>query len=464
MAVPSALEITKSIRRSETKVSDVVAAALVRVEAAQNLYNAFTLIRTKEAQEEARFLDKLEQNARGPLHGVPIAIKDLTPSRGDLTTKGSRTLAGHVAERDAIVVDRLRRAGAVVVAKTTTPEFAHSGFTRSPLWGETRNPWSADRTPGGSSGGSAVSVAAGCVPLAEGTDMGGSVRIPAALCGVLGMKPSLGRIPMDILSTGFDNISHFGAFSRSIGDLHAFLRVTEGASLMDIQSTSIHQPICANINSDLRGARIAVSEDLGFYSVDKCIIRNLQNSVNALIDAGAIVEKVSLNWKPSDVTLWAKLWAVLLSVETADVMDVFHDRLDPELMKFMSSVRDLKAVDYKMLDRRRTELWQDLASLFSVYDALLCPTMCITAPAIGMSDADFTMIDETGRLHAMDMTCLFNLVGQCPVVAVPSGLDLGGLPTSVQIVGRPYQDTAVLNIGAALEARNPWPLIPSMSM
>ena len=149
MAVPSALEITKSIRRSETKVSDVVAAALVRVEAAQNLYNAFTLIRTKEAQEEARFHDKLEQNARGPLHGVPIAIKDLTPSRGDLTTKGSRTLAGHVAERDAIVVDRLRRAGAIVVAKTTTPEFAHSGFTRSPLWGETRNPWSADRTPGG---------------------------------------------------------------------------------------------------------------------------------------------------------------------------------------------------------------------------------------------------------------------------------------------------------------------------
>jgi Asp-tRNA(Asn)/Glu-tRNA(Gln) amidotransferase A subunit family amidase len=294
--------------------------------------------------------------------------------------------------------------------------------------------------------------------------MGGSVRIPAALCGVLGMKPSLGRIPMDILSTGFDNISHFGAFARSIGDLHAFLRVTEGASLMDIQSTSIHQPICANINSDLRGTRIAVSEDLGFYSVDKCIIRNLQNSVNALIDAGAIIEKVSLNWKPSDVTLWAKLWAVLLSVETADVVDVFHDRLDPELMKFMSSVRELTAVDYKMLDRRRTELWQDLASLFSVYDALLCPTMCITAPAIGMSDADFTMIDETGRLHAMDMTCLFNLVGQCPVVAVPSGLDLGGLPTSVQIVGRPYQDSAVLNIGAALEARNPWPLIPSMSM
>ena len=146
-----------------------------------------------------------------PLHGVPIAIKDFTPTAGKTTTLGSRVYRDNVPEEDALVVSDLLGAGAIMVGKTTTPEFAHDGFTHSPLWGVTRNPWSPSRTPGGSSGGSGAAVASGCVPLAEGSDMGGSVRIPAAFCGIVGLKPSLGRIPMTILASVFDNISHFRA-------------------------------------------------------------------------------------------------------------------------------------------------------------------------------------------------------------------------------------------------------------
>src|SRR3546814_498553 len=151
--------------------------------------------------EQARQAERkvLAGEPLGPLHGVPVAIKDLTPTKGKRTTLGSRVYEHFVPDEDAVVVRRLAEAGAILVGKTNTPEFAHAGTTSSPLWGVTSNPWDATRTPGGSSGGSGVAVATGCVPLAEGTDMGGSVRIPAALCGIVGLKPSLGRIPMDIL-------------------------------------------------------------------------------------------------------------------------------------------------------------------------------------------------------------------------------------------------------------------------
>lgn len=458
--MPSVSEIVALTRSEAASARDIVAAALVRAGHVQEAYNAFTVIRAEQALAEAEALDRLACDARGPLHGVPVAIKDLTPTGGDLTTRGSRAFAGQVADRDAEVVRRLRAAGAVVIAKTTTPELAHSGFTRSPLWGETLNPWDPTRTSGGSSGGSAVAVATDCVPIAEGTDMGGSVRIPAALCGVVGLKPSLGRIPMDILSTGFDLMSHFGPLARSVGDATAFLKAAEGPSWADPLSFGGYRPLPPVLSGDLRGLRIAASEDLGAFVVQEDVLRNFRASLEAMREAGATVEPVCLPWRASDVTLWLKLWAVLLAVEATDILEAWRDQMDPDLVTLIDEAHAMGAVDYKRLERRRTALWHELATVISTHDALVCPTMAVTAPGLDRRDEDFMRVDQGGRLHGMDMTSLFNLTGQCPALSVPSGLGADGLPTAIQIVGRPGEDPTVLAVGTALEERRPWPRLP----
>jgi Asp-tRNA(Asn)/Glu-tRNA(Gln) amidotransferase A subunit family amidase len=450
----SAAEMAEAARRGAVTARDLVAASLDRIGQIGSL-NAFTVIRADQALAEAAALDAMPAGLRGLLHGVPVAIKDFTPTAGDLTTRGSRAFADRVTTKDSEVVARLRRAGAVVVAKTTTPEFAHSGFTRSPLWGETYNPWDQTQTTGGSSGGAGAAVSAGAVPLAEGTDMGGSVRIPAALCGVVGLKPSLGRIPMDILSGCFDTLSHFGPLSRTVADAALFLSATEGPLATDILSQTAPQPV--KIGSvDLRGVRIALSVDLGAYEVDPEVEANLRETVQALRSCGAEVKEVGLGWRGADVDLWLRMWAVFQAAETAEIWDDWRDRMDPELVALIEMGRGMSAMDYKRLEVRRSEMWGGLAGVLSSHDALLCPTMCIVAPPVSLRDADFAAVAPDGRLLGMDMTALFNLFGQCPVLSVPSGLTRAGLPTAVQIVGRRFDDAMTLRIGAAIEAARPW--------
>lgn len=452
----TATEMADATRKGELCARDLVASALDRIGALGAL-NAFTLQRGELALAEAAALDAVPVGRRGPLHGVPVAIKDFTPSAGDLTTRGSRALAGHVTPRDAEVVARLRRAGAVVVAKTTTPEFAFAGFTRSPLWGETRNPWNLTRTPGGSSGGSGAAVAAGAVPLAEGTDMGGSVRIPAALCGVVGLKPSFGRIPMDILSGCFDTLSHFGPLARSVGDAALFLSVTQGPMATDILSQPAPAPLPTRFGApDLRGRRIALSVDLGAYVVNPEVAANLMRTAEALRSCGAEVEEVDIGWRGADIDLWSQMWAVFQAAETAEIWDAWRDAMDPALVATVERGRAITAVDYKRLEVRRSRMWEDLAQVLEGHDALLCPTMCIPAPPTSMDDDDFASLAPDGRLNGMDMTALFNLFGQCPALSVPSGMTADGLPTAAQIVGRRFDDEGVLRIGAALERVAPW--------
>src|SRR5499433_2877999 len=238
---------------------EVVKNALARIDAVNPKLNCFCFVYPEEALKAARAAERAVKAGRklGPLHGVPVAIKDLTPTKGKRTTLGSYTHEHSVPEHDAAVVEKLRAAGAILVGKTTTPEFAYSSFTESPLWGATRNPWNPERTPGGSSGGSGAAVASGCVPLAEGTDMGGSVRIPAAWCGVVGLKPSLGRIPLDILPSAFDNISHFGPLARTIDDARLFLAAAQGPDERDIQSIGTPLDLDGPISTSLEGMRLA---------------------------------------------------------------------------------------------------------------------------------------------------------------------------------------------------------------
>ena len=311
----SATRQAQMVREKQVSPCELIEASLARVEEVNPKINAFCFVYPEEARALAKRAEDavMRGDALGPLHGVPIAVKDFTPTKGKTTTRGSVAFRDWVPDFDPVIVRRLRDAGSVLLGKTATAEFAFSSFTQSHLWGVTRNPWNLERTPGGSSGGSGAAVAAGCVALAEGSDMGGSVRIPAALCGIVGMKPSLGRIPMDILPTVFDSISHFGPLARMVADAALFLSVCHGPDERDISSLPGRIDFAGWQGEDLRGVRLALSLDLGFYALDPDVEANCRQAAEALAARGAQVEEVALAWDRSMVDAWYANWGVYLA-------------------------------------------------------------------------------------------------------------------------------------------------------
>jgi len=446
----NAAAIARAVATGELRASDTIRAALDRAEAIAPL-NAFIVIDRDGAMEAADRLDRcVAKGETGglPLLGVPFASKDFTPTAGHLTTRGSWSTGEHVPESDPVYVRRLKAAGAVLIGKTTTPEFAYSSFTHSPRWGVTRNPHDPERTPGGSSGGAAVAVATGCVPIAEGTDMGGSVRIPAAFSGVVGLKPSLGRIPMDILPLGPDILSHFGPLADCVDDAALFLSVTQGPHADDILS----QPAPGVIGpiDPARAPRLALSPDLGYYRVDPEVAGRMTEVAQRLRDAGAVVETVDMGWSREVNDTWLRLWGVTLAASWGDALQTHRDRMDPELVALMEAGLDCRGVDVPRLEALRHRLWHDLAAIFERYDALLTPTCAVTAPRHDETDSDFDHMGPDGRYRGLDMTCPFNLVGPCPALSVPVGT-ADGLPVGLQVVGPRFADVEVLRIGKLVE-------------
>ncbi|HXV24756.1 MAG TPA: amidase [Alphaproteobacteria bacterium] len=457
LAYRPASELARMIRTRALSPVEAVRNSLARIAEVNPRLNAFCFLYEEEALAKAAEAQRAIEVGRplGPLHGVPIALKDFTPTKGNRTTLGSHVYEHWVPERDAVEARRLLEAGAILVGKTTTPEFSYSGFTESPLWGITRNPWDASRTPGGSSGGSAAAVASGCVALADGTDSGGSIRIPAALCGIVGLKPSLGRIPMDSLPTAFDQLSHFGPLARTVEDATLFLAITQGSDDSDPQS--LPPLVLPNpLPRDVKGLKLALSIDLGFHTVDEEVAANTRRAAEALADAGAQLREVALAWEPQIEIAWFQHWGVLLAACFGEALKTHRERMDPRLVALMERGLDMNAVDFKRIELLRTRQWRALAAILAEHDALLCPTMPIPAPPVGRADQDYCYFDADGRWRGFDMTAVFNFVSQCPALSVPSGFTGAGLPTGLQIVGRRFDDPTVLRIGAALEDRMPW--------
>jgi Asp-tRNA(Asn)/Glu-tRNA(Gln) amidotransferase A subunit family amidase len=454
----SATEQARLVRTRAVSPVDLVEASLARIAAVNPRLNAFAFVFADEALAQAREAEAAitRGDVTGPLHGLPVDFKDFTPTRGQRTTLGSRCYEDWVPEADPVIVRRFKAAGAIVVGKTTTPEFAHSGFTISPLWGATGNPWDPSRSSGGSSGGSGVAATTGCVALAEGTDMGGSVRIPAALCGCVGLKPSLGRIPMDILSTVFDDMSHFGPLARTVDDAALFLRIAGGPDDADIQSQDAPRPLPETFDTDLTGLRLALSPDLGLYKPEPEVVANLRATAAALADAGAVVEEVEITVDRDMLTAWGDWWGVYLAAGFGHLLPRHRDRLDPYVVRLMEAGLAMGAVDFKRIEATRTRLWKRLARVLADHHALLCPTMARPAPPNAERGRNFWKPDAEGRIEGLDMTEIFNMVGQCPALSVPSGMTASGLPTALQIVGRRFDDPTVLRIGAAVEERRPW--------
>lgn len=453
LAYAPASEQARLVRNRELSPVELVGNSLARIAEVNPDLNCFCFVWDDEARAAAE--EAAAAVARGgelgPLHGVPIALKDTTPTAGHRTTLGSYTHENWIPEVDGAIVTALRAAGAIVVGKTASPEFAYNLVTDSPLWGVTRNPWNPALTTGGSSGGSGAAVASGCVSLAEGSDMGGSVRIPAAWCGVVGLKPGLGRIPMDVLPGLFDNISHHGPLARCVDDARLFLSATQGPNDADILSVTTPLDLTGPLSSDVRGMSIGLSLDLGCWAVDPSVADAVMVAADALSDAGAEIHEVEPGFTGTDEANWMRVWEVFMATYYGHFLPEFRERMDPAVVGLIESGEKMSAVDYKKLEIARTDLWRRLQPILTEHSALLCPTMAISPIPAATADWSPEKFDD-GLHHSPDMTAVFNLVSPCPALSVPCGLDTNSMPVGAQIVGRRWQEDTVLTIGAAIEA------------
>jgi Asp-tRNA(Asn)/Glu-tRNA(Gln) amidotransferase A subunit family amidase len=434
----SARAMAGAIRSRKLSSVEAVTNALQRIEELNGKLNCFCFLYAEEALSAARKADTAiaRGDRLGRLHGVPIAFKDMTPVQGKRTTRGSRLFEHWVPDRSAAIVDRLLGEGAIMVGKTTTSELAYSFITATPLWGITRNPWNLAHTPGGSSGGSAAAVASGCVPLAEGSDMGGSVRLPASFCGLVGLKPSFGRIPFDILPSQFDSFCHLGPLARTVADAGLFLDAAQGPDDRDASSLPALPDTLLSPRRGLRGLRLAFSPDLGYYAVDPEVATNTARCVETLRQLGATVEELALPWRRNITEAGWLHWDVYTALLAGNQSDAFFDRMDRTVVAAIERGRRVSALDFKQVDFVRTEQWQQIAPVFARCDALICPTTALPALPIGVTEAEFGHDDEQGRFHHFEMTFPFNMIAQCPALSVPSGFTRAGLPTGLQIVGR----------------------------
>ncbi len=453
----SAVAVATAVRRKELSPVGIVKNALDRIEAVNPRLNCFCFVYPDEALAAARRAEAavMRGDALGPLHGVPIAFKDMTPTKGKRTTLGSYAYENWIPDHDATIVERLLGAGAIMVGKTTTSELAYAFQMNTPLWGITRNPWNLDRAPGGSSGGSAAAVAAGCVPLAEGCDAGGSIRLPASFTGIVGLKPSLGRIPFEIFPSQFDSFTSFGPLAWHVSDAALFLDAAQGPDDRDFSSLPALPAVDPPRAAGLEGVRLAFTPDFGYYAVDPEVAANTRAMVATLRSLGAEVDEIELSWtRDLNEAGWLH-WDVYAALMMADRLDEFRDRMEPDVVAAVERGRQAKAVDFKRVELVRTRLAETIAPILARYDALVSPTSAQPAIPIDSTEADFGHDDENGKFCHYEMTFPFNML-TLPALSVPSGFTGSGLPTGFQIAGRRHDDATPLRIGHALEQALNW--------
>jgi Asp-tRNA(Asn)/Glu-tRNA(Gln) amidotransferase A subunit family amidase len=429
---------------------ELVDGALARIEQVQPDLNCFVEVWADEARERARSVDI----STGGLAGIPIAIKDTSSWIGHRSTSGSRIFEHNVARHTDAVVQKLLDAGAIIVGSTNTPEFAHAGITDNLLWGATRNPHNHDRTTGGSSGGSAAAVASGCVALAEGSDMGGSVRIPASWCGIVGLKPSLGRIPMTALPGLFDTLSHHGPLARTVDDVWEFLLATQGPSMAD--PFSVHAPLTRPLATDINGIKIGLSIDLGCWDVDPEIATAVQETAQQLTQLGAVVRNTNPNFTIRDGALWLEMWGIFMASYYGHLVEEHQSIMDPLVVWLIQLGESFSAVDAKRMEIERTNFWNRATQHLHDHDVLICPTMSqAPGPATKIDNMSRPALPDNGLCQSEDMTSVWNLASPLPIVSVPCGYHTSemnaGLPIGLQVVGKPGREDQVLAVAAVIE-------------
>lgn len=449
-------------RRLELSPEELLESVISRTNWINGNINALTETLFDEARVEAKQAASryLSGEQLTPLLGLPVATKEKHGIRGRTLSQGLTASKSEVADRDHPVIERIREAGGIVHARTTTPEYSCATVTHSPLWGVTRNPWNHQYSPGGSSGGAGAALAAGIAPLATASDIAGSTRLPAAFTGTVGYKAPFGRIP------GFGPLTadHYrgdGPMARSVADTALLAGIMAGRHVLDHASLPAPGPyrLPADVPA-VRGLRIALCIRLGNYPVSPDIEANTRNVAVTLAGAGAIVEEVELPWTVEQIyattfTHFGYILGPAIEAATAGT----EEQLAPYTRRFMADARRA-AEQHTYLEGLQSEalIQAQLSQVMEGFDALLCP-----ASAVSALDADGSYLDglETGETHLEHywqghMTSPFNIANRCPVLAVPSGMADCGIPTGVQIVGHPFDENTVFKVGAAVESLLPW--------
>jgi aspartyl-tRNA(Asn)/glutamyl-tRNA(Gln) amidotransferase subunit A len=451
----SAADLAAAIRAKNVSPVEVINAVLAQIERLNPKLNAFCLVTADSARQAAQTAEQavMRGETLGPLHGVPVSIKDLVITKGVRTMRGSKLYEHDMPSEDAPVVERLQAAGAILLGKTTTPEFGFKGVTDSPVTGISRNPWHLERTPGGSSGGAGAAVASGMGPLAIGTDGGGSIRIPSSFCGIYGLKPQLGRVPVYPASATGD-LSHAGPMTRTVRDAALMLNVIAGNDNRDRFSLpTSHPDYLTAIEGDIRGLRVAWSPDLGYATVDPHVRQITAKAANAFVELGCKVEETDPGFDNPEELL-QRFFYVNIGAMLQDYPG-YESKVDPQLLDILGEVKGLSAQEYARSILRRGAYFDKVQRFFAVYDLLLCPTVAVPPFQVGSEGPRQIAGRSVSRRAWFALTPPFNLTGQ-PAATVPCGFSADGLPIGLQIVGRRFDEATVLRASAAFEVARPW--------
>ncbi len=451
-----ATELARLIRARQISPVELTRAVLERVERLNPVVNAFCTVTADAALAAAREAEQAAMKGalRGPLHGIPFSIKDLHLTKGVRTMSGSFIFERRVPDVDPPVVRRLKEAGGVMLGKTTTPEFGWKGLGDSPLTGITRNPWNTGTTTGGSSAGAGAATAAGLGPIHQGSDGAGSIRIPSGFCGIYGLKPSFGRVPMWPVSNN-DYASHMGPMTRTVADAALMLSVMAGPDEWDRTSLeTAPEDYAGKLTAGIKGLKVAFSPDLGGFPVDAEVASVVKQAARAFEDLGCIVDEVKPGFADAH-DLIRCLWSAHEAGNYAQYLPQWRDRMDPGLVACIEDGLRYSMVDYVEARGQKLAYWDTVRPLFEKFDLLLTPTLSVAAFPVGRLNP------EHWRQHAWDwigwasFSYPFNFTGQ-PAASAPAGFTSDGLPVGLQIVGRRFADLTVLQASAAFEAARPW--------
>lgn len=438
---------------------ELMSAVIARAEAVNPKINAFTYTFYDRALDQARKAEAKYMKTDGrvrPLEGIPVVIKDETAIKGERTTFGSLVYKDNIDTYTAPPAESIFKAGAIMHARSTAPEFSCAAVTRSRLWGATSTPWNLAYTSGGSSGGAAASLAAGTTTLANGSDIGGSIRIPASACGVVGFKPPYGRNP-DASPFNLDWYNHSGPMARTVADAALLQNVLVGPHPADIAAIRQKVKIPAKLG-DIRGWKIAYSIELGHIPVDPEVRRNTLAAIETFRELGCTVEEVDIGWdKSAKKAAWAHL-SGLFGAWVGQLLPEHEDKLTDYALDFARRAQKVTLKDFLDGMTIEGEMYKSLGKILQKHNLLLCPTLAV--PSVP-TDIDFFAefrVNGVAVEPYLDwcMTYPFNSMSRCPVMSVPSGFAANGVPTGLQIVGRTFDDVSVFRAAAAFEKARPW--------
>ncbi len=456
-----ATELCRLYRARKTSPLEVMQAVLARVDAVNPGLNAIVTLARESALKEARAATaalRKKGGKLGPLHGVPVSIKDLTPTKGIRTTWGSKVFEHHVPEGDALIVERLKAAGAIVFAKTNTPEFGAGGNTFNAVFGVTRNPWNTALTCGGSSGGAAVALATGMGPIAQGSDLGGSLRTPAAFCGVVGFRTTPGLVPIHPTLLAWDSLGVTGPMARTVADVALMLSAVAGPDdraplSYDVDADAFLKAVKA---PSVKGWRVAWTPDLdGLIPVDEEVARVAEDATRVFRSLGARVEAASCDFgEVNDIVLGTR--GLTMVANHADKLPQWKAQMQKGLVWNIEQGLALTSRDIAKAQTLRTQLWHRVRAFMETRELLILPTVAV--PPFPVEQPYPTHINGKPLDNYTQWFFLTYgiTVTALPVISVPCGFTRSGLPVGLQIVGRRRQEAMVLRAAAAFEAAAPW--------